>query len=57
MVAAVVAGTLFARDVHLPFYTFVVVILASLAVGLASARNSLRLPEPVASGGEVTAST
>jgi len=47
----------FARDVHLPFYTFVVVILASLAVGLAIARNSLRLPEPVASGGEVTAST
>jgi NNP family nitrate/nitrite transporter-like MFS transporter len=57
MVAAVVAGTLFARDVHLPFYTFVVVILASLAVGLAIGRNALRLPATAAASGEVTAST
>ena len=33
------------------------VLTVRCAVGLAIARNSLRLPEPVASGGEGTAST
>lgn len=44
MVASVIAGTLFATNLHLPFYTFVVVLLAALAVGLVIGRGALHGP-------------
>ena len=44
MVAAVIAGTLYASNMHLPFYAFVVVLVAALVVGLAIGRGVLSVP-------------
>ena len=44
IVASIAAGALFALDIHLPFYTFAVVMVASLLVGLAIGGGALRLP-------------
>jgi MFS family permease len=46
MVAAVIAGTLYASNMHLPFYAFVVVLVVALLVGLAIGRGVLDAPAP-----------
>ena len=50
IVASIVAGALFATDVHLPFYTFAIVMLAALVVGLAIGRGALHLPADAPAG-------
>ncbi len=42
IVASITAGILFAIDVHLPFYTFAVTMVASLILGLAVGGRELR---------------
>ena len=42
IVASIVAGTLFAVDIHLPFYVFAVVMVVSLGLGLAIGGRPLR---------------
>jgi hypothetical protein len=42
IVASITAGALFALDIHLPFYTFTVVMVVSLVVGLAIGGGALR---------------
>ena len=44
IVAAITAGVLFTSDLHLPFYTFAVVMVGTLALGLAIGRGALQLP-------------
>jgi MFS family permease len=44
IVAAVIAGALFTSNVHLPFYTFAVVMVVALAVALVIGRGALPLP-------------
>jgi MFS family permease len=51
IVASIVAGALFTIDLHLPFYTFAVVMVASLVVGLAIGRGALHLPAGAPGGG------
>ncbi|HYN48752.1 MAG TPA: MFS transporter [Candidatus Nanopelagicales bacterium] len=50
IVASIAAGVFFAIDIHLPFYVFAVVMVASLALGLAIGGRELRAlgpaPEP-----------
>lgn len=56
IVASITAGALFTSDVHLPFYTFAVVMVAALAVGLAIGRGALRLPARAPGDGAPTPS-
>jgi MFS family permease len=51
IVAAITAGVLFTSDLHLPFYTFAVVMVGALAVGLAIGRDALHLPAGAPGGG------
>jgi MFS family permease len=51
IVASITAGALFTSDVHLPFYTFAVVMVAALVVGLAIGRGALHLPAGAPDGG------
>jgi DHA1 family multidrug resistance protein-like MFS transporter len=44
IVAAVTAGALFTTDIHLPFYTFSVVMVIALGVALVVGRSALRIP-------------
>lgn len=46
MVASVIAGTLYASNMHLPFYAFVVVLAGALVVGLAIGRGVVDAPAP-----------
>jgi hypothetical protein len=55
-VAAVTAGVLFTSDLHLPFYTFAVVMVVALVVGLAIGRGVLHLPATEADFGAPTPS-
>jgi MFS family permease len=56
IVASITAGALFTSDVHLPFYTFAVVMVAALVVGLAIGRGALHLPAGAPNGGAPAAS-
>jgi MFS family permease len=56
IVAAITAGALFTSDVHLPFYTFAVVMVAALAGGLAIGRGALRRPAGPPDGGAISPS-
>jgi MFS family permease len=56
IVAAITAGALFTSDLHLPFYTFAVVMVAALAGGLAIGRGALHLPAGAPDGGALTPS-
>ena len=58
IVAAITAGVLFTSDLHLPFYTFAVVMVVALVAGLAIGRGVLHPPAaapdvgtPASSGG------
>ena len=50
IVASITAGILFVVDVHLPFYTFAVTMLGSLALGLVVGGRELWELRPVAAG-------
>ncbi len=47
IVASVAAGVLFAIDIHLPFYVFAVVMVASLGIGLLVGGRALRELRPI----------
>ncbi|MFH1474382.1 MAG: MFS transporter [Chloroflexota bacterium] len=49
IVASITAGVLFAVDIHLPFYTFAVVMVASLVLGLMIGGRTLREMGPAPS--------
>ena len=47
IVASITAGILYAVDIHLPFYTFTVTMLASLGLGLAIGGRTLWTLQPI----------
>jgi MFS family permease len=47
IVASIAAGVLFAIDIHLPFYVFSVVMVASLGLGLLAGGRALRELGPI----------
>jgi MFS family permease len=51
IVASISAGALFTFDLHLPFYTFAFVMVATLVVGLAIGRGALHRPAGAPGGG------
>jgi MFS family permease len=51
IVAAITAGALFTSDLHLPFYTFAVVMVVALVTGLAIGGGALHLTAGAPGGG------
>jgi MFS family permease len=51
IVASISAGALFTLDLHLPFYTFAFVMVATLVVGLVIGRGALHRPAGAPGGG------